>query len=106
MVKLFFVPTHVCTHTQRWIRVSLRDKIIIDRLYLVINPADSSYTPVEVAVSYGEEIGALSPPELMRISFGARNVLLLSNMAKVGVSCKLMNDTGKYIFTALSLRTH
>lgn len=68
---------------QHWIRLEMQPDIIIHRLRMLVDPADSSYMPSLIIVSGGDAIGSLK--ELCTVTIGATDTLvtLLSDLSVV-----------------------
>ena len=76
---------------QHWIRLELHDDIVISRLYMNVEPSDSSYMPMLVVVSTGETIHAMKEVKTINIQPNDTQVLLLEDLIEVriclGASC-------------------
>ena len=68
---------------QHWIRLEIQADVLIHRLYMRVEPADSSYMPSLVVVSGGESIHNLR--ELKTVNIGSTETLvpLLQDIAEV-----------------------
>jgi E3 ubiquitin-protein ligase HERC2 len=61
----------------------MQPDVIISRLSMTVDPADSSYTPSLVVVSGGESVNTLSELRTVNICLGDRQVVLLEDMQEV-----------------------
>jgi E3 ubiquitin-protein ligase HERC2 len=68
---------------QHWIRLEMLPDIIISKLSMTVDPADSSYTPSLVVVSGGEYVNTLCELRTVNISPSDRQVTLLEDMQEV-----------------------
>ena len=70
---------------QHWIRLDMQPDILINRLYMEVDPSDSSYMPSMVVVSGGEFVHNLKELRTVHISSSDTLVTLLQDVTDVSI---------------------
>ena len=68
---------------QHWIRLELYPDLLLHRLAMSIDPADSSYMPSVVAVSVGDSVAQLKEIKSVHIASNDSLVTLLEDVTEV-----------------------
>ena len=68
---------------QHWIRMEMHPDILIHRLYMRVEPTDSSYMPSVVVISGGETLSSMKEIRTVNISSSETMVTLLLDMNEV-----------------------
>ena len=87
---------------QHWIRLEMQADILVKRLYMRVEPSDSSYMPSLVVVSAGDSINSMK--ELKTINIGQTDTLvtLLQDLGEVGLLLYLSERKSQYITSSKS----
>ncbi len=70
---------------QHWIRLEIQNDILINRLFMRVEPSDSSYMPSLVVVSGGDSIHNLREVKTVNISATDTLVTLLQDCTEVNI---------------------
>ncbi len=68
---------------QHWIRLEMQPDVLIQRLYMRVEPSDSSYMPSLVVVSGGESVHTLRELKTVNIGSSETLVTLLQDVTEV-----------------------
>ena len=80
-IIIFFIIT-----LQHWIRLEIQPDILIHRLYMRVEPSDSSYMPSLVVVRGGESIHNLRELKTVNIGSTETLVMLLQDITEVSAA--------------------
>ncbi len=90
---------------QHWIRLEMQQDVLINRLYVRVEPSDSSYMPSLVVVSGGDSIHSMK--ELKTVNIGATETLvtLLQDVTEVQKPFKIILDVVDSVKQRISSRS-
>ena len=69
---------------QHWIRLEMQPDILVNRLYMRVEPSDSSYMPSVVILNVGDSVPSLKETRTINIGSTESLVTLLQDCQEVG----------------------